>query len=89
MQAVAQQRKVAGIDHVEVFVITLQAHQGINDLLAALATARGIGATDYGQFTVFLLTSHLYQMLTDMLNDGAQIVVIAVGGRLVALALMP
>lgn len=89
MQAVGQQREIGSIDDKEMGVLLLYAVEGVDNLLTAHTAALGVGATDDGEVGVPLLACHRYEVLADMLNDGFQIVVVAVGSPLVTLALMP
>ena len=89
VQPVGLQAQVAGIHHVEVAVFARQPLQCLHNEWRTLPAVLGKRAADDGQRGVLPAPGLLDQMLTDIGNDRLQVVVVAVGGGLVALALMP
>lgn len=76
MQAVAEQRKVAGINYVEVCIFLLQTVESIDDALAALTAGLRVGAADDGEMAVSLVAGEGDKVLAHIRHDGLEVIIV-------------
>ena len=70
-------------------VLTSQTVKGIDYLLTTLTTILGKGAADNGQSCIAAAASLRDEVMSDVSDDGLQILIVVLGDLVVALALMP